>query len=372
MIYLDYAATTPISETALHVFNEVSRRYFGNTNSLHDTGTSAKTLYENCKRQLAQLIGGEPSALHFTSGGTDGNQKAIEALLHAAKSKGNHIITTALEHKSIVNYLSYLEANDGYDVSIVPVDTNGIVDINELKKYIKKETVLVSIQHANSEIGVIQPISQIGTLLKEKGILFHCDCVQTFGKIPIDVNRLLVDSLTVSSHKVYGPKGVGAIYLTPSIEKLDLAALKLPYSGTINLPGIASFVAAAQETTELMEEEYSRLHQLRAYFTDQLLQRQLDVEVITTHDQLPHIIGLIIGKIQGDYAMLELNRYGIEVSTGSACTAGMQEPSKTLLAIGKDKTKAKQFIRLSLGRSTSKNSLNDVIKTCAKIIQSFS
>ncbi|MBM7572044.1 IscS subfamily cysteine desulfurase [Aquibacillus albus] len=368
MIYLDYAATTPMNEHALQVYTEVSQRFFGNSNSLHDAGTTSKALLEQCKEELAKLIHGQSRGIFFTSGGSESNVLAVKSLLHAANAKGNHIITTRMEHSSLINYFDYLKTDCGYEITYLPVDQTGVVNIHQLNESICDETVLVSIQHANSEIGAVQPLEEIGQLLHNKGILFHSDCVQTFCKLPIQVESFYLDSVSISSHKIYGPKGVGAIYLHPSLNLSKYISNIRP--GTMDVPGIAAFVSASQQETHNMEQEQQRLSRIRQQFVDQIKKRRLNVEIIQCNQQLPNIIGLFVNNMQGDYSMLEFNRNGIAVSTGSACTVGQQEPSKTLLAIGKSPERAKQFIRLSLGKQTTSEQMDRVVNVCESIIQS--
>lgn len=372
MIYLDYAATTPVSDQALHVYTEVSKKYFGNTSSLHDAGTEAKTVLEHCRNALAAMIGAAAKAVYFTSGGTESNVLAVKTLLMAGKKPGNHIITTPIEHSSLLNYFAELE-QQGYRITYLPVDEHGSIRLEQLAEAITGETVLVSIQHANSEIGVIQSLREIGQLVHEHDILFHSDCVQTFGKLPIDVEQLHVDSITISSHKIYGPKGVGAAYIRPSLTWSSPAANSNQENGfragTVNVPGIAAFITAAQEAYEKRSEEQNQLALLRAKLIQKL--KDTDIEIFSSPNQLPHIIGMLVSPVQGDYAMLECNRAGIAISTGSACSIGLQEGSKTILALGKSKAEAKQFIRLSLGRHTTGTDIERTAEVLIQIIHSY-
>jgi cysteine desulfurase len=371
MIYLDYAATTPIREEALHIFNEASLKYFGNPSSLHDIGSESNQLLEMCRKDLADKINAEADGIYFTSGGSESNILAIRSLVSAHKNKGNHLITTATEHSSVFHLFKQLET-EGFTVSYLSVDKYGQIKLDELKEVITKNTILASIHHANSEIGTIQPIEQIGKLLRDNGVIFHSDCVQTFGKIPIDVKSACIDSLSISSHKIYGPKGVGACYINPSI----IWKMQLPNTshekgfrpGTVNVPGIAAFTTAAGLICNEMEGNTKKNVSLRGKFLDGLqgINHNITVEGHLVN-QLPHIIGLSIEGTQGQYIMLECNRYGIAISTGSACQVGQQSPSKTMLAIGKSHDEAKQLIRLSLGKSTDASHIDKVIEVLKTI-----
>lgn len=372
MIYLDYAATTPIREEALQVFTEVSTNYYGNPSSLHDVGSNSKQLLELCRKELADTINGEPEGVYFTSGGSESNHLAIRSLLEARKAKGNHLITSSTEHSSVHHVCKQLET-EGYDVTYLPADRYGQVRLEDLQSAITDKTIFVSIQFANPEIGTIQPIVEIGTYLHERNILFHTDCVQAFGKIPIDVKKAHIDSLSISSHKLYGPKGVGACYIRPSV----MWKMLIPGTshengfrpGTVNVPGIASFITAAQLICSEMEMNTKKNQGLRDRLLSGLstLKKEIIVEGHPT-DQLPHIVGLSVVGIQGQYIMLECNRHGIAISTGSACQIGKQTPSKTMLAIGKTEDEAKQLIRISFGRMTTTEDIDKVVEVLRNIV----
>jgi cysteine desulfurase len=365
MIYADYAATTPMSENALKVYGEVASKYYGNPSSLHDVGASANQILEKCREELARSIGGETRGIYFTSGGSDSNALAIQSIVKANNHKGRHIITTEIEHASILSLFQALE-EDGYDVDYLPVDEFGSVHLDDVKRAIREDTILASIHHANSEIGTIQPVDKIGQILSEHSIPFHCDCVQTFGKIPIDVKAAKIDSISISSHKIYGPKGVGACYICPACSWLPL----IPNTsheggfrpGTVNVPGIAAFVTAAQDIKESMEMEAKRQKTLRQKFIAGLNEMNIGITV-ETHpiNSLPHIIGMRIHGVEGQYTMLECNRFGVAISTGSACQVGKQEPSKTMTAIGRNKETAKEFVRLSFGKLTTEEEIDEIL-----------
>lgn len=375
MIYLDYAATTPMREEALHAYTEAAKHFFGNPSSLHDAGTKTSALLETCRTELAKLVSGQSEGIYFTSGGSESNILAIRSLLNGSKKAGNHLITTKIEHSSVYNLFQQLE-HEGYDVTYLSVNAQGLLNLNELKHAITPKTILASIHHANSEIGTIQQIDLIGKILHEQNVLFHTDCVQTFGKIPINVVTTHIDSLSISSHKIYGPKGVGACYINPSKTWSPVykgtSHEKGFRPGTVNVPGIASFLSAAQSIHQEMAEETDRQLKLREQFLEGIQTMKLPVKV-EGHpiNSLPHILGLSIDGIEGQLTMLECNRYGVAISTGSACSVGKQAPSKTMLAVGKDPQTAKQFIRLSFGKWTTASEIEKSLEILGQIISSF-
>ena len=372
VIYLDYAATTPMDEVALDVFVKASRKYYGNPSSLHNIGSEANTVLDVCRGEIAKLINGQAEGVYFTSGGSQSNILAIRSLVDGNSAKGNHLITTEVEHSSVYNVFQMLEA-EGYDVTYLPIDSSGKINIKHLKEAIREDTILASIHHGNSEIGTIQSLEEIGQLLKKKDILFHTDCVQTFGKVSIDLEACHIDSLSLSSHKIYGPKGVGACYIRPEIrwtmQVTGTTHEKGLTPGTVNVPGILAFTTAAQQMTKRMKENELKCHELRKRFIKGLTQIDHDICVYGhLNSQLPSIIGLTVAGVQGQYVMLEFNRYGIAISTGSACQVGQQNPSRTMLSMGKNADEAKQFIRISLGSSTEVEHIDKLLQTLKMVV----
>ncbi|HHT7155553.1 cysteine desulfurase [Bacillus thuringiensis serovar andalousiensis] len=373
MIYLDYAATTPMSEEALQSYMKAASQYFGNEQSLHDIGGTAASLLQVCRKTFAEMIGGKEQGVFFTSGGSESNYLAIQSLLNPRTKK--HIITTPMEHASIRSYFQSLKSK-GYTITEIPVDKNGLICLVDLEAAITEDTVLASIQHGNSEIGTVQNITEIGALLKKYNVLFHTDCVQTFGKLPIHVFEMGIDSLSVSAHKIYGPKGVGACYINPQSRWEQVfpgtSHEKGFRPGTVNVPGIASFLTAAENILKTQWEESLRFKELRSYFLGQIQTLPLEIEVEGHSTScLPHIVGVTIKGIEGQYTMLECNRHGIAISTGSACQVGKQEPSKTMLAIGKTYEEAKQYVRFSFGQQTTKDQIDTTIHALHTIGNQF-
>jgi cysteine desulfurase len=374
MIYLDYAATTPMSEQALKAYTNTASLFFGNPSSLHDAGTKADELLALCRKQFAQFINGQEQGVYFTSGGTEANNLAIRSLLRGCSPAKRHIITTSVEHSSILHLFDQL-GKEGFTVTYLPVDVQGKVLVSTLQDAILPETVLVSIQHVNHEIGTIQPIKEIGRYLKEQHILFHCDCVQSFGKLPIDVQAAGIDSLSVSSHKIYGPKGMGAVYIDPAVPWKPVYPNTSHQNGfrpgTIDVPGVVSFITAAQETYAGMEKQRQMHEQLKAQWLNLLEPLKSVITVEGAEESIPSVIGMTIRRIQGQYVMLECNRHGISISTGSACQAGLQQPPAVMTAIGKTEEEAKQFIRISFGKNTSYNELNQLFHVVKEMIEEF-
>ena len=353
MKYFDYAATCPIDSEVLDTFVHASKEYFGNTSSLHDIGSKAHDLLTHCRQSLADGLEIEREGIYFTSGGTESNILAIQALAQNSSSK--RIITSAAEHSSIHNVLSKLE-EVGYDVIKVPFTAEGVVNLEKLEEALMDPAALVTIQAMNGEIGTAQPVNQIAALCRKHGAYFHSDCVQAFGK-GIDVS--LFDSFSLSSHKIYGPKGVGALYIRPSISFQSA----LPHGtheggvrpGTVNLPGVAGFTEAAANSLLHSEEHGEWIYSLKKHFIRKLKEAEEWVQWIgrpLQHKRSP-ILGMCLKDIDGQWMMLELNRKGFAVSTGTACQAGQQEPSKTLLSMGYTRASAQTFIRISFGKDTS-------------------
>ncbi|MFE0503581.1 IscS subfamily cysteine desulfurase [Peribacillus butanolivorans] len=357
MIYLDYAASTPMDNEALDVFVEASRKFFGNASSLHDIGSDAARLLDMSRQQLAEMLDIKKEGIVFTSGGSESNMIAIDTFIASKPAWQNHLIVSQTEHASIANYVSKL-ANNGFDVTYLRHLKDGRVDIEHLQDCISGRTCLVIVQHVNSEIGVIQPIEQISKIIREHDAFLHVDCVQSFAKLPLEEISAVCDGLAISSHKVYGPKGIGAV-IFPGINHLKSSIPNITHehgfrAGTVNVPGIASFVTAAKKLAKTMEDERNRIFQIRQKLILLLEEKKIDFQVIeASNQQLPHILALTFSGLQGQYIMLELNQQGFAVSTGSACQIGKQNPSKTMIAIGKSEEEAHQFVRLSFGKNTA-------------------
>lgn len=371
MKYFDYAATCPLDPEAASAFVKASTEYYGNSQSLHDIGSRASTILEGCREEIARLLGVKKEGVYFTSGGSEANFLAIQSLLSQSSKKGKHIITNIAEHSSIHSSLKMLK---GYEITELPLMDNGMIDVQEFQSAIRGDTVLACIQHVNSEIGTIQPLNEIGTVCKENGILLHSDCVQSFGKLDVKTISSFVDSLAISGHKIYGPKGIGALYVSPSIP-FDSYYPNTSHErgmrpGTVNIPAIVSMVTAASKHIGNLTHHYDHMKSLRKEFLSHLMDVRDELIIHgNVDDQLPSILGLRIKGLEGQWVMLEANRKGYAISTGSACQVGQTTPSKTMLALGIDDKSAKEFIRISFGVHTTEADVQGLAQTIIAIIQ---
>lgn len=373
MVYFDYAATTPIDSEALEVWINASQQFYGNSSSLHDYGSKAAHLLDLSRQQLSDLVNVHKESIIFTSGGTESNVLAIETLLATSNQEKKQIILSQMEHASLHQLINKLKSQN-YEITYLHHLPDGTVDLNDLAAHLSEQTCIVIVQHVNSEIGIVQPIEQIKTMLKNRDVYLHVDCVQSFAKLPIETISANCDSIALSSHKVYGPKGVGAVVF-PNKHKLKPALPNISHesgfrAGTVNVPGIAAFVTAARKLTNQMDKELIRIKELRSHFIQQLKDQNISFEVIQSEkSQLPHILALTFSGLQGQSIMIELNRLGFAVSTGSACQIDKQEPSKALIAIGKSVDEAHQLVRISFGKLTTEADVNRLACSIEQIVR---
>ncbi|MGG4550480.1 IscS subfamily cysteine desulfurase [Rossellomorea marisflavi] len=366
MDYFDYASTTPMDPHILDIYREVAEHFWGNPNSLHDTGGAAKELLHRCTDALATLLGVPAEGLTFTSGGSAGNAAALHALAHGRKHLGTHIIIGGAEHASLHTAAGQLESA-GFQITAIPYEENGLLNLRQLKSAIREETILVSIAHCNGEIGAIQPMGEIRESLRGSAALLHSDLVQSFGKWSIEEAVRHADSFTLSSHKIHGPKGMGALYIDPSIALIPVHRT----SGTPDLPGITAFTAAAERAVP-MPDHYQMLRDSFFSSLDQKLGNRYRVFEGPPGQQLPQVIGLAIEGIEGQWLMLECNRRGMAISTGSACQSGMQGMPITLKSMGATERDGKEFIRISFGPSTTLEKIDRLTDTLAEVRLSIS
>ncbi|WP_280768681.1 IscS subfamily cysteine desulfurase [Salipaludibacillus daqingensis] len=368
MIYLDHAATTIMSTEAMETWIKATQNYFANANSLHEAGEQSSQLLLACRNKLASLVNTTPEQVFFTSGGSESNYLALNSLYQANKHLGNHVITTAIEHPTVHSFFQQME-RQGVEVTYLPVDQFGLVSMDSVKKATKEDTILASIQHVNSETGVIQPLKEFGSFFKANNIIFHSDCVQSFGKTPILLPTIGVDAISVSSHKIHGPKGVGAVFFGEQVKWSSVYPLTSHQRGfrpgTLNIPGIAAFTTAAMDMYEYMEDNWAKAKKLREVFLTELkpLEDRLKIEGHPTH-QLPWIIGLAIHGVQGQYMLLSLDRFQICISTGSACQSEELDGSSAMHAIYSTEQERLRFFRISFGKNTT---LEEIIFVTNKI-----
>ncbi|HBX65420.1 MAG: cysteine desulfurase [Balneola sp.] len=373
MIYLDHAATTPISDKALEVYVNVSKHYFGNSSSMHDEGSLAKQILEASAKTLASTINARPKDVYFTSGASESSFLAIYSLLNSLEEKTGHIITTPIEHSSVRNLFLKLK-DEGYEVSVVPVTEFGEIDFEALQELVRDDTVLASIQHVNSEIGTIQDLEKIGQYLQDRGVMLHSDCVQSFGRIPVDVQKLNVDAVSISSHKIYGPKGCGAVWMNPKIGWKpvfpDSDNQKKFKPGTNDVPSVAAFATASKLITQNRTDEQLRILEFREKLLDELRKLEFDI-VVEQHpsNYVPNILGLRIPGMEGQFFMLECSQAGLAISTGSACQVGSEKPNKTMTAIGKSEQEAREFVRLSFGKENQVSEIPQIIEKMSSILR---
>lgn len=375
-IYMDYHATTPLDprvlETMLPYFSET----FGNAASrTHRFGWTAEAAVEDARDTIAQFIGAESGKeIAFTSGATESDNLAVKGVAEYYKSRGNHIITTVIEHKAVLDSCKRLE-KEGFEVTYLPVDKTGLVDPESVRAAITDKTILVSVMLANNEVGTIQPIGEIGRITRERGVLFHCDAVQGLGKTPFDVKEMNVDLASLTAHKLYGPKGVGALYIRRSKPRVRLAAQmdgggheRGNRSGTLNVPGIVGFAKACQIMHEEGAQEAVKLQALR----DRLHQRiasRLDLVTLNGHPErrLPGNLNLSFSFVEGEGLMMAIK--DVAVSSGSACTSASLEPSYVLRSMGLDEELAHSSIRFGLGRFTTEEEVDYVADLVVQKVQ---
>jgi len=377
-IYLDYSATTPVDPRVVRAMFPYLSEKFGNTMSLHSFGQEAKQALEESREFLANLIGAKPSEIIFTSSATESNNLALKGVALARRSLGeggfaSHIIISQIEHPCIMESAKWLETQ-GFEITRLPVDKYGLINSNDVKKAITKKTILVSIIHASNEIGTIEPIEEIGRICKEKGVYFHTDAAQSFGKIPIDVNKMNIDLLTASSHKMYGPKGAAILFVREGVGIEPIIhgggherGLR---SSTVNIPAIVGFAQACKICQREMKKEGQRLKKLR----DKLIKgvfKKIPDSYLNGHPEkrLPNNANFWFKFIEGESIIIQLDLLGIASSTGSACSSAKLEPSHVLLAIGLKPQEAHGSLRLSLGRWTKENEINYVLKVLPEIIK---
>lgn len=371
--YFDNNATTRMDERVLETMLPFFKDVFANPSSMHRKGQEANVHMEKSREKICEILGIEPLELVFTASGTESNNLAIRGAVKAYKKRGNHIITSRIEHPAVLTTIKELE-KEGYEVSYIDVDTNGVLDIEQLKKEIRETTILVSIMHANNETGVIQPIVEIGKIVKEKGIVFHVDAVQTVGKLEVKPKEMGVDLLTFSGHKFYGPKGVGALFIKMGTRLTKILTgghqERKRRPGTHNVPGIVGMAKALELCEMERKEDYKREKELRDYFEEEMLKRVPEIMLNGKEaDRLPGTSSVTFKYLEGESILLRLDFKGIAVSSGSACSSDDLKASHVLLAMEIPIEFAHGTIRFSLGKYNTKEEIDYALEVIPPVIE---
>lgn len=371
-IYLDNAATTKTSKEVVDAMLPYFTEDYGNPSSIYEIGQRSKEAITKAREQIAQVIGAKTEEIYFTAGGSESDNWALKAAFEAYSGKGNHIITTKIEHHAILHTCEYLE-KQGARITYLDVDENGLVDLEELQKAICPETILISVMFANNEIGTIEPVKEIGMIAKEHGVLFHTDAVQAFGQVPIDVDEMNIDMLSSSAHKINGPKGIGFLYIRKGVKIRSFvhggAQERKRRAGTENVPGIVGYGVATKRAAESMEERTKKERELRDYLIERVLKEipyvKLNGDPVK---RLPNNMNFSFRFIEGESLLIMLDMKGIAGSSGSACTSGSLDPSHVLLAIGLPHEIAHGSLRLTLGEDITKEDLDYTLEQIKEIV----
>ena len=372
MIYLDNAATTKTAPEVVEAMLPYFTELYGNASSIYKLGSESKKATIKARETIAQTLGAEPNEIYFTAGGSESDNWALKATFEAYQDKGKHIITSKIEHHAILHTCEYLEKR-GAEITYLDVDENGLVDLEQLKKAIRPDTILISIMYANNEIGTIQPIQEIGEIAAEHGILFHTDAVQAYGQLPIRVDELHIDMLSASGHKLNGPKGIGFLYINKKVKIRSFVhggqQERGRRAGTENVPGIVGLAAAAERAFRIMEEKTKKEIELRDYFISRI-QKEIPYAKLNGHPtkRLPNNINFSFEFIEGESMLIMLDMKGICGSSGSACTSGSLDPSHVLLAIGLPHEKAHGSLRLTLSEENTKEEMDLVAEELKQIV----
>ena len=373
LIYLDNAATTKTAPEVVEAMLPYFTEHYGNPSSVYSFAAGNKEIVSRQREVIAQALGAQANEIYFTAGGSEADNWALKATAEAYEKKGKHIITTKIEHHAILHTCEYLEKQRGFEVTYLDVDENGVVKLDELKRAIRPDTILISVMFANNEIGTIQPIREIGEIAKEHGILFHTDAVQAFGQIPIDVDACHIDMLSASGHKLNGPKGIGFLYIRKGVKIRSFvhggAQERKRRAGTENVPGIVGMGAATERALRTMEERTKKERELRDYLIGHI---EAEIPYCRLNgdrtDRLPNNVNFSFRFIEGESLLIMLDMKGICASSGSACTSGSLDPSHVLLAIGLPHEIAHGSLRMTLGEDTTKEDLDDTVEALKEIV----
>lgn len=372
LIYLDNAATTQVSEGVLAAMMPYFRERYGNPSSIYEFSMQSKRVLVEAREVIAEALGCEASEIYFTSGGSEADNWALCGIAEALSDKGKHIITTKIEHHAVLHTCEWLKKK-GYRITCLGVDEQGRIRLEELKRAITPDTILISVMTANNEIGTIQPVREIGEIARERGIYFHTDAVQAFGHLPISVDEMKIDLLSASAHKLYGPKGVGFLYVRKGIPLPSMihggGQERGRRAGTENIPGVAGLAQAVREAMKELPEITEREKGLRDYFCDEVLKRIPYARVNGSRvHRLPNNVNFSFQFVEGESVLILLDMQGICASSGSACTAGSLNPSHVLMALGMPEDVAHGSIRFTLGKDTTREEIDFVIEKLTEIV----
>lgn len=373
MIYLDNAATTRTAPEVVEAMLPYFTEYYGNASSIYEFGAKSKEAIQGARETIADALRAKDNEIYFTAGGSEADNWAIKAAAEAYRDKGNHIITSKIEHHAVLHTCEYLEKN-GFEVTYLDVDEHGVVKLDQLKAAIRPTTILITIMFANNEIGTIEPITEIGKIAKENGILFHTDAVQAFGQVPINVDEMNIDMLSASGHKLNGPKGIGFLYIRKGVKIRSFihggAQERKRRAGTENVTGIVGLGKAVELAVSTMEERTARERELRDYLMTRVLKEVPFARVNGPRDnRLPNNANFCFQFIEGESLLIMLDMEGICGSSGSACTSGSLDPSHVLLAIGLPHEIAHGSLRLTLGADTTREDIDVTIEAVKKIVK---
>ncbi|MET0960443.1 MAG: cysteine desulfurase family protein [Psychrobacillus psychrotolerans] len=372
-IYLDHAATSPMAEEVIAVYTAEMKEVFGNPSSIHQTGRKARKKVDDARTILAKSIGAHETEITITSGGTEADNYAVFGTAYARKNEGKHIITTQIEHHAVLHACEQLE-KDGFEVTYLPVDKNGLLSINDLKNSLREDTILVSVMYANNEVGVIQPIVEIGELLKDHPAYFHTDAVQAYGSLSIDVITSHIDLLSVSSHKINGPKGIGFLYQRKGILLKPIfyggQQERKKRAGTENVPAIVAFAKAVQLKQATFTNGNVEYSQLKQVFLSELERLKVPFQVNGSQESvLPHVLNISIPNTDVETFLVQLDLAGIDASSGSACTAGSIDPSHVLVAMyGESTPEVRNSVRFSFGLNNTEEQVLEAANKISKIV----
>lgn len=374
MIYLDNAATTKTAPEVVEAMLPYFSEYYGNPSSIYELAGAGKKAITEAREKIAGVIGAKSNEIYFTAGGSESDNWALKAAFEAYKDKGNHIITTKIEHHAILHTCEYLEKQRGARITYLDVDENGLIDMQQLQRAITPQTILISVMFANNEIGTIQPVKEIGQIAREHGILFHTDAVQAFTQVPIDVDECYIDMLSASGHKIRGPKGIGFLYIRKGVKIRSFvhggAQERKRRAGTENVPGIVGYGVAVQRAAETMTERMVKETELRDYLihriTTEIPYTRVNGDLVK---RLPNNANFSFRFIEGESLLIMLDMDGICASSGSACTSGSLDPSHVLLAIGLPHEIAHGSLRLTLSEETTKEEIDFVVERIKKIVE---